>query len=114
MSTYTKIGCEAYIVRDGKILLGKRGNVFGKGTWAMPGGHLKHLERADAGLIREMDEEMGLMVQPFELKLLALTDDLSPDANTHYVHITFAVNIGDQEPNLQEPGACEAWRWISR
>lgn len=112
MSMYAKIGCEAYIVRDGQILLGKRGNVTGQGTWALPGGHLEHLERADACLIREMNEEMGLVVAPTALRLIALTDDLEPSLTSHYVHITFAVNIGDQEPQLLEPDACDEWRWF--
>lgn len=109
---HTKIGCEAYIVRNGKLLLGKRGNVFGKGTWALPGGHLEYLERADQCIIRELQEEMGLDLPPTAVKLLALTDDLEPKSGSHQVHITFAVDIGGQEPQLLEPEACDEWRWF--
>lgn len=52
-----KIGCEAYITRKGKLLLGLRKNTFGAGTWALPGGHLEFLERADECLSRELKEE---------------------------------------------------------
>lgn len=106
------IGCEAYIVRDGQILLGKRGNVYGKGTWALPGGHLEFLERADDCLVRELKEEMGLSLQTSALTLLALTDDLQPDGESHAVHITFTVELGDQEPKLLEPEACDEWKWF--
>lgn len=109
---HTRIGCETYIIKNDKILLGRRGNVHGKGTWALPGGHLEHLERADSGFVRELQEEMGLNIDPASIKLIALTDDLQPEAGVHYVHITFAVDIEDQELRLLEPEACEEWRWF--
>ncbi len=46
-----QVGCEAYILRNGKLLLGKRGKVAGEGTWALPGGHLEYMERANEGII---------------------------------------------------------------
>jgi 8-oxo-dGTP diphosphatase len=112
MSNHIKIGCEAYIERKGVLLLGKRGNVYGKGTWALPGGHVEYMERADATLIRELNEEMGITVTPRDLVLLAVTDDLTPDTGTHYLHLTFRVDIGDQQPALCEPEACGEWRWF--
>ena len=110
---HTKIGCEAYIVRDNKILLGRRGNVAGKGTWALPGGHLEFIERADECICRELAEETGLIINPKDIKLVALTDDLQPENNIHYLHITFEVNIGDQEPRLLEPNECEEWKFFN-
>ncbi len=107
------IGCEAYIVRRGQLLLGLRKNVFGAGTWALPGGHLEFMSRADATVARELAEETGLLVDPVNLSLLALTDDLDPDKRSHYIHLTFAADIGDQEPQLREPEACAEWRWFS-
>lgn len=109
---HIRVGCEAYIVRNDALLLGKRGNVFGAGTWALPGGHLEHLERADEGLIRELEEELGLIVLPHHLRILALTDDVEPQTRVHYLHITFAVDIGEQEPEHKEKEACEEWSWF--
>jgi 8-oxo-dGTP diphosphatase len=106
------IGCEAYLVRDGRLLLGLRKNVFGAGTWALPGGHLEFMSRADATVARELKEELGLNVQPNQARLLALTDDLTPDRQTHYIHLTFGFDIGSQEPQLLEPECCAEWRWF--
>ena len=112
-SPTVKIGCEAYITRDNKLLLGKRGQkIFGAGTWALPGGHLEFLERADECIIRELEEELGCTVGVEDLKLLSLVDDLRHSQSSHYVHITFAVDISLQEPSLMEPEACEEWRWF--
>ena len=87
--------------------------MYGSGTWALPGGHLEHMERADECLIRELWEEMGIMLEPTQLTLLAISDDLQPENDIHYVHVTFSVDIADKEPELREPGACEEWRWFS-
>jgi len=35
------IGINVFVVRDKKLLLGKRKNVYGAGTWGLPGGHLE-------------------------------------------------------------------------
>jgi 8-oxo-dGTP diphosphatase len=108
----TRIGCEAYIYADGKILLGKRGNVHGSGTWALPGGHLEYMERVDECLAREMREEMGIDLDPSEFELLAIADDLQPEDDFHYIHITYKVDIKDSVPKICEPDACEEWRWF--
>ena len=108
---HTKLGCEAYITRNGQILLGKRGAaIFGGGTWALPGGHLEHMERADECLAREVSEEVGITVTAANLKLLSVVDDIEP--LVHYIHLTFTVDIGDQEPRLMEPDECDEWRWF--
>jgi 8-oxo-dGTP diphosphatase len=112
MTTYTKIGCEAFIVRDDKVLLLKRGNVDGEGTWSLPGGHLDFMERIDDGLIRELKEELNVVISPKDTTLIAVTDDLRPKLNQHYLHMTFRVNIGDQEPECMEPDKCAELRWF--
>ena len=56
---------------------------------------------------------MGISVPASAFTLLALSDDLQPENNIHYIHITFIVDIGTQEPQLLEPEACEEWRWFN-
>ena len=116
MNPTTRIGCEAYIIRNNQVLLGKRGKKAKGpwyGTWALPGGHLHFLERADDCIIRELQEELGVQVTPEDVALIAVTDDLRPDTNEHYIHLTFRVTIKDQEPRRNEPDMCEEWRWFS-
>lgn len=111
----TKIGCEAYIVRDNQLLLGKRGKKAKGpwyGTWALPGGHLEFMERADACIVRELQEELAITIAPPNMSLFAITDDLKPDRSEHYIHLTFQVDIGAQEPTCNEPDMCEEWRWF--
>ena len=53
---------DALVVQSGHILLIKRRNAPGKGTYALPGGYLNHGEVIEKGAIRELREETKLKV----------------------------------------------------
>lgn len=103
---HTLIGCEVLIPnRSGDYLLGLRGpNSIGAGTWALPGGHLEYGERLVDCACREMHEELGLVLKPSDLELVAVTDDTQ---NKHYVHVTFRLitPIDTLPPILQDEHA---------
>jgi 8-oxo-dGTP diphosphatase len=108
-----EVGCEAYIVRGGKLLLGLRSQKkFGAGTWGLPGGRFEFMERADEAIIRELSEELNLKVAPSDLTLLAITDDPRPEINAHHLHITFKVKLTDQQPINAEPNDCDRIEWF--
>ena len=99
------VGCEAYIVRDNQFLLGLRGPAtYGPNTWALPGGRVEPMERVEDCMIREIKEELGI----------AVTDDPQHHHNQHHLHLTFAVHIGNQAPQLLEPESCLEWRWFNK
>jgi len=52
----------AVIVRDGKVLLGRRAHEPARGHWDIPGGFLDPWEHPAAGAVREVGEETGLVV----------------------------------------------------
>ncbi len=109
-----RIGCEAFIVRDDKLLLGMRGeSTYGSGTWALPGGHLEPGERLDECIVREIKEEMDIEVPLSAVSLIAITDDIQTDTDRQYVHVTFIVDIGDASPKIAEPDYCQEWRWFA-
>ena len=60
----------AFIVKDGKILFQKR---KGDKVWALPGGKLKIMERAEDGVRREIKEELGCDF--INLNLLSVTEN---------------------------------------
>ncbi len=43
-----KIGVGVLIIRDGKLLLGRRKGSHGAATWSAPGGHLEYGETPEA------------------------------------------------------------------
>ncbi|TMD60400.1 MAG: NUDIX hydrolase [Chloroflexi bacterium] len=53
----------ALVVRDGKVLLVKRGVTPYRGWWDIPGGYLEADEHPEAGARRELREETGLRVR---------------------------------------------------
>ena len=103
------IGVNVFVVRDGKLLLGLRKNVFGDGMWALPGGHLEEGESMAAAGLRELDEETGMTGSQLEFVGLANTPRGS---RGHYVQVGFVVRDAQGEPQLCEPDKCYRWQWF--
>lgn len=55
---------DAVVECKGYILLGKRGGIVGKDTWALPGGHKDKGEILETTALRELDEETKIKVPP--------------------------------------------------
>ncbi len=55
------------IVKDGKVLAGERSYGSYEGFWEYPGGKVESGESKEDALIRELDEEMNLNVQPDQI-----------------------------------------------
>ncbi len=62
------VGCiEALIIRDGKFLMVLRGKHPRKNFWDFPGGFLEDGEHSEQGVIREVQEELGVRFSPQRL-----------------------------------------------
>jgi 8-oxo-dGTP diphosphatase len=67
-TTQLKISTAVVIMdADHKILLGKRKNVFGDGTWGLPGGHMKPGETVLDCAKREVVNEVNITIKDVEL-----------------------------------------------
>ncbi len=71
------IACDGVLIENGKVLLVKRGHAPFKGEWATPGGRIEDNETAEQCLVREMEEEIGLKVEP--VKLIGIYSDPKRD-----------------------------------
>jgi len=60
------VGIGAVVIRDGKILLVKRGVAPNRGLWAVPGGGLELGETLQQGAEREILEETGITIRARE------------------------------------------------
>ncbi len=103
-----RVGVGVLIVRDGRVLLGKRAGSHGAGTWAPPGGHLDVGESIAACAAREVLEETGLVVE--ETRAGPYTSDVFVAENRHYITL-FVVARCSGEPALLEPDKCTEWGW---
>ena len=103
------VGINVLVVRDNKLLLGKRKNSYGAGTWALPGGHLEQDEKMTEAAARELMEETGLTAVSFDF--VNLFDDKRDDS-VHYLQIGFVANDVKGDPSVKEPDVCEEWQWF--
>lgn len=104
------IGVGVAIIRNGKILLGKRKNAHGEGEWAFPGGHLEYGEQVEACARREVLEETGLELG--QCHVGPYTNNVFTTHNKHYITLIIIAEAGEGEPQNLEPEKCESWQWF--
>lgn len=105
-----KVGLAVIIIRDNKVLLGRRKNAHGAGSWCFPGGHLEFNEAFIECAQREVREETGLQLT--NIKPAAFTNDIFTQEGKHYVTLYFTAECDSGEPQLLEPDKCEGWAWF--
>lgn len=79
------VGVGVLIEKDGKVLLMKRINSHGAGTWSSPGGHLEYRETPEDCAVREVMEETNVTVG--NLRFRGITNDLFEVEEKHYITI---------------------------
>ena len=110
MNEITRIGVACLVVKDGSILLGKRKNAHGEGTFATPGGHLQFREKIADCAIRELAEETGLEAK--FTQTLDFVENQLEGGTKHYITFFVRVEVAEEEPRLLEPEKCEGWQWF--
>jgi 8-oxo-dGTP diphosphatase len=63
------IPCVGAVIKDarGRLLLIKRGHAPGAGLWSLPGGRIEPGETDTEALVREVQEETGLVIETAQL-----------------------------------------------
>ena len=105
-----KIGVGVIVIKNGKILLGKRKNAHGEGCWGFPGGHLELNEEIEECAIREVNEEIGISIK--NIRKATFTNDIFGKENKHYVTLFIVSDFAFGEVKLMEPEKCEKWEWF--
>ncbi len=107
MENRPKIGIGIIVIKDNKVLLGKRKNVHGDGSWSFPGGHLEFNEGIEDCARREVMEETGIRIR--DLRAGPFTNDIFNKEGKHYVTLYVISEHHSGEPKVMEPERCERW-----
>ena len=84
------VGVGAVLIHEGRVLLIRRGKEPLRGRWVVPGGTVELGETLEQALVREVEEETGLVVRP--RAVVAVFDRIQRDAEGvayHYVIVDY-------------------------
>lgn len=108
---FVPVGVGVVIVKQGKILIGRRTGKNGYGTWSMPGGHLDVGESPEETAIRETLEETGVTIH--RVKFVGYTNDIFPEKSKHYITLWIAGEWLRGEPYPTETHEMDSFKWVS-
>jgi ADP-ribose pyrophosphatase len=104
------VGVGGVVVRDGSVLLIRRGKEPLRGRWVVPGGTVELGETLEEALVREMEEETGLVVEPLEV--LTVFDRIERDGERvsyHCVIVDFLCRWRSGEAKAASDALEVAW-----
>jgi len=104
------VGIGVMVIKDNKVLLGKRKNAHGEGAWCFPGGHLEFSEELQDCARREVLEEAGIKIK--NIRFAAVTNDIFDKEGMHYITLHMLSEYDSGEVKLMEPEKCEKWGWF--
>ncbi len=104
------VGVGGVVVRDGRVLLIRRGKAPLYGRWVVPGGTVELGETLEEALVREMEEETSLRVEPIEV--LTVFDRIERDGERvvyHYVIVDYLCRWLSGEAKAGSDALDAAW-----
>jgi ADP-ribose pyrophosphatase YjhB (NUDIX family) len=105
------LAVSAAIIRDGRVLVTQRARGPALGVWTMPGGVVEAGETLTEALVREIDEETGMAIEPVALaghREVVVRDDRGR-VSRHFVILCFASRWIAGEPRLNEELSDARW-----
>jgi 8-oxo-dGTP diphosphatase len=104
------VGVGGVVVHEGRVLLIRRGKQPLYGRWVVPGGTVELGEPLVDALRREMREETGLEVEPFEL--ITVFDRIEQEGGRvsyHYVIVDYLCRYLSGEAHADSDALDVAW-----
>jgi 8-oxo-dGTP diphosphatase len=100
------------IIRDGdRMLVLRRAGAHGAGTWGLPGGHMEFGESPEETAVREVAEEVGLVVEAVARR--GFTNDVMPDVGRHYVTLFVECVVVSGTARIMEPDKAVDLAWLT-
>ncbi len=89
----------AVVIHEGRVLLIRRGKEPLRGRWVVPGGTVELGETLEAAVVREVEEETGLVVAPREI--VTVFDRIDREGGAvryHYVIVDYLCDYVSGSP----------------
>lgn len=104
-----KVAQKAIIVSpQGKVLICR--NNWDKDTWDLPGGMFNVQEKPEAGLLREIKEEIG--IEPTHIKPFVISTFIKRKTGKFTFVIIYTAHLSEENSYKFEDGEIEEIRWI--
>ena len=105
-NTGYNIGVGGAVVRDDKLLFVRRASRHGRGNWQLPGGFIEPNETIEQAVVREVEEESGVIAEVEAV--LGLRSRYDPDSgNGVYVILLLRALAGEPRPDGRETDHAE-------
>lgn len=96
---------------QGILMLRRANSGYGDGMWSLPAGHVEEGEPVLTTMIREAREEIGLVLEASDLRLVHVRDRRAADG--HRLDCYFACDAWQGHPVIMEPNKASELRWIA-
>jgi 8-oxo-dGTP diphosphatase len=115
----TRLAAYGLIERDGSFLLCRVGpGNLGEGRWTLPGGGLEFGEAPEVAVVREVEEETGLVAEisgpPMILSHTGDWDLASETVRYHHVRFVYPMSVTGGAERLEVGGSTDAFGWFNR
>jgi 8-oxo-dGTP diphosphatase len=107
-----KVGQKAVIEKGGRVLITRNPLVDGE-YWELPGGRMNVGELPSEGLVRELKEELGVIVQVCEV--ISIAQYFHQRDEAYALMIGYRVVLEDERAQfVADPKEVAEWRWVTK
>jgi 8-oxo-dGTP diphosphatase len=105
------VAVSAAIIRNGRVLIVQRAQPPMRGVFTLPGGVVEAGETLQQALVREIDEEVGMAIEPVMLAghREVIARDADGRVERHFIILAFAARWISGEPKLNDELAEARW-----
>jgi len=105
------LAVSAAIIRDGRVLIVQRAQPPMRGVFTLPGGVVETGETLHQALVREIDEEVSMAIEPIALAghREVIVRDAEGRIERHFIILAFAARWLAGEPKLNHELADAKW-----
>ena len=110
------IPCASYLllVDNNKVLLLRRFNTgYRDGMYSLVAGHLEEKETPEQCMIREAEEEVGILLKPEDLKVVHVMHRIDKEYGGQRVDYFLTAKQWQGTPRNMEPHKCDDLSWFT-